>query len=136
VLLAGLLALGVGFAGFSALEGDGGPGPQPSTSAGAGTVQDAPAFPGSNQLRDGDWLLSRYSIDQDGGNLVINGTVVNSGPAAASTTLTAYYYIDGKAVAVASGETGEVAPGGSASVTLTSDDAWQPGNPVLVVQAG
>lgn len=139
VVAAGLLALGVGFAGFSALQGDAGPGPQATSSApsggGGGAVQDAPAFPGSDQLRDGDWLLSRYSIDQNGGKLVINGTVVNSGAAAASTTITAYYYIDGKAVAVATGETGEVAPGGSAQVTLTSDDAWQPGNPVLVVQA-
>lgn len=138
VVAAGLLALGLGYAGFSALDGAGStPGPEPTATATAapGGIADAPAFPGSNQLRSGDWLLSRYSISQDNGKLVIEGTVQNDG-AAGSTTLTAYYYIDGKAVAVATGETGEVPAGGSAQVTLTSDDAWQPGNPVLVVQAG
>jgi serine/threonine protein kinase len=137
VLTAGVLALGLGYAGFSALEGDT-PSPQPTISAPAqeSQVPDAPAFPGSNQLSSGDWLLSRYSISQDGGRLVIEGTAVNNGDAAASTTLTAFYYINGKAVAVASGETGEVPAGGSTQVTLTSEDAWQPGDPVLVVQAG
>lgn len=66
---------------------------------------------------------------------MINGTVQNSGSKAASTELTVYYYVDGEAVAVATGSTGEVAPGGSADVTLTSEDSWQPGNPVLVVEA-
>lgn len=138
VVASGLLALGLGYAGFSALDGEQTPAPQPTATASAepGTVSDAPAFPGSNQLRSGDWLLSRYSISQNNGKLVIEGTVQNDGAKAASTTLTAYYYIDGKAVAVATGETGEVPSGGSAAVTLTSDDPWQPGNPVLVVQAG
>ena len=79
--------------------------------------------------------MSQYAISQDNGKLVINGTVQNSGSKAASTDLTVYYYVDGQAVAVATGSTGEVAPGASANVTLTSDDAWQPGNPVLVVEA-
>jgi hypothetical protein len=61
--------------------------------------------------------------------------VQNSGSKPASTDLTVYYYVNGEAVAVATGSTGEVPAGGSTSVTLTSDDPWQPGNPVLVVQA-
>ena len=136
--LAAVLALGVGYVGFNALDSSGSQQPsqsqdgQPSS---APDASEAPANPGSDQLRSGDWLLSRYSISQDNGKLVINGTVQNSGSEAASTELTVFYYINGEAVAVASGSTGEVAPGGSAEVTLTSDDAWQPGNPTLVVKA-
>ena len=139
IVAAGLMALVVGFLGFSALDGDSttptGPDATASEPAQTPQPQEAPAFPGSDQLRSGDWLLSQYAISQDNGNLVINGTVQNSGSKAASTELTVYYYVDGKAVAVATGSTGEVAPGSSANVTLTSDDAWQPGNPVLVVEA-
>jgi serine/threonine protein kinase len=139
IVAAGLLALVVGFLGFNALDGGGTApaGPDAAQSQGEQTPQpqEAPPFPGSDQLRSGDWLLSQYAISQDNGKLVINGTVQNSGSKAASTDLTVYYYVDGEAVAVATGTTGEVAPGGSASVTLTSDDAWRPGNPVLVVEA-
>lgn len=138
VLLALVLAGGVGYVGFNSLESA--DAPQPSQSQEQAppadpVVGDAPADPGSDQLRSGDWLLSRYSISQDNGTLVINGTVMNSGSKASSTTLTVYYYVNGEAVAVATGETGEVAAGGSAEVTLTSEDAWQPGNPTLVVEA-
>jgi serine/threonine protein kinase len=139
VLAALVIAAGVGYAGFNSL--DSGASPEPTRSAEqqaseepAGPTQ-APADPGSDQLRSGDWLLSRYSISQDNGKLVINGTVQNSGDQAASTTLTVFYYVNGEAVAVATGQTGEVAAGGSAQVTLTSDDDWQPGNPTLVVEA-
>ncbi|MFN8183880.1 MAG: protein kinase [Candidatus Nanopelagicales bacterium] len=138
VVAAGLLAVVVGYLGVSAISPDGqspAPGARQSQQAPQQGVEQAPAFPGSDQLRSGDWLLSRYAITQDNGRLVINGTVVNSGSQAASTDLTVYYYVDGKAVAVASGSTGEVPAGGSTSVTLTSQDAWQPGNPVLVVEA-
>jgi len=139
IVAAGLLALVVGFLGFNALDGDStsptGPDATQSQSDQTPQPQEAPAFPGSDQLRSGDWLLSQYAISQDNGKLVINGTVQNSGSKAASTDLTVYYYVDGQAVAVATGSTGEVAPGASANVTLTSDDAWQPGNPVLVVEA-
>ena len=133
VVVAGLLALGIGYVGFNSLDSSP-PAQQTGQSATPAPTQ-APAFPGSDQLRSGDWLLSQYSISQDNGKLVINGTVVNSGSKAASTDLTVYYYVNGEAVAVASGSTGEVAPGASTSVNLTSDDPWQPGNPVLVVQA-
>jgi serine/threonine protein kinase len=136
--LAAVLALGVGYVGFNALDSSGSQQPSQSQDAQPSSAPDAseaPANPGSDQLRSGDWLLSRYSISQDNGKLVINGTVQNSGSEAASTELTVFYYINGEAVAVASGSTGEVAPGGSAEVTLTSDDAWQPGNPTLVVKA-
>lgn len=136
VLAAGLLALLVGYVGFRSIDSAQTPQPpaqsqqdQPADSGGA------PAFPGSDQLRSGDWLLSQYSISQDNGKLLIDGTVVNSGSKAASADLTVYYYIGGEAVAVATGKTGEVGPGKSASVTLTSEDDWQPGNPVLVVEA-
>jgi serine/threonine protein kinase len=136
ILAAGVLAVALGFAAFNAVD----PGsPQPSqTTEQVATPEptQAPAFPGSDQLRSGDWLLSSYSISQDGGKLVINGTVQNSGSKPASTDLTVYYYVNGEAVAVATGSTGEVPAGGSTNVTLTSDDDWQPGNPVLVVQAG
>ncbi|HPE13014.1 MAG: protein kinase [Candidatus Nanopelagicales bacterium] len=136
IALAALLALVVGFVGFRALD-SGGTATSPDTSqeAPAPDAGQAPAFPGSNQLRSGDWLLSQYSIGQDNGKLTVDGTVVNSGDEAASTDLTVYYYIDGEPVAVATGSTGKVAAGGSTQVTLTSDDAWQPGNPVLVVEA-
>jgi len=138
IAAAGLLALVAGFLGFKAIDGTTAPaGPEASQSQPAQTpeAREAPAFPGSDQLRSGDWLLSQYAISQDNGRLVINGTVQNSGSKAASTELTVYYYVDGEAVAVATGSTGEVAPGGSADVTLTSEDSWQPGNPVLVVEA-
>ena len=132
-----LLALVVGFLGFNALDGGSTPqtGPDATQSQPEQPSQEVPAFPGSDQLRSGDWLLSQYAITQDNGKLVINGTVQNSGSKAASTDLTVYYFVDGEAVAVATGSTGEVPAGGSASVSLTSDDAWQPGNPVLVVEA-
>ena len=138
VVAAGLVAAGLGYAGFSALDNGTPPAPEPTATATAtsGGITNAPAFPGSDQLRSGDWLLSQYSISQDNGKLVIDGTVRNDGASAASTTLTAYYYIDGQAVAVATGQTGDVPAGGSAQVTLTSKDAWQPGNTVLAVQAG
>ncbi len=138
VVASGLLAAVVGYLGVSAISSGGdspAPGDRQSQQAPQPGVAQAPAFPGSDQLRSGDWLLSRYAITQDNGKLVINGTVVNSGSQAGSTDLTVYYYVDGKAVAVASGSTGEVPAGGSTSVTLTSADAWQPGNPVLVVEA-
>ena len=91
IALAALLALVVGFVGFRALDSGGTdvPGHQ---SGGAGTgCRPGPAFPGSNQLRSGDWLLSQYSIGQDNGKLTVDGTVVNSGDEAASTDLTVYY---------------------------------------------
>ncbi|HQR80948.1 MAG TPA: serine/threonine-protein kinase [Actinomycetota bacterium] len=135
VLAAGVLALAVGYLGINAVQDDPGKPAKQSQSPEPTTVQSAPGNPGSDQLRSGNWLLSQYSISQDRGKLVINGTVVNSGPKAASTDLTVYYYVGGEAVAVATGSTGKVAPGASTSVTLTSDDAWQPGNPVLVVEA-
>jgi len=135
VVAAAVLALVVGYLGFSAVQDGPGKPAQQSQSPEPTTVESAPGNPGSDQLRSGNWLLSQYSISQDGGNLVINGTVVNSGPKAASTDLTVYYYVGGEAVAVATGSTGRVAAGGSTSVTLTSDDPWQPGNPVLVVEA-
>jgi len=136
VLLAGLLALAIGYGGFQAMESQApGSSEQQGQQTTAPEPEQAPDVPGSDQLRSGDWLLSQYSISQDNGKLLINGTVVNSGPKAASTELTVYYYIDGEAVAVATGKTGRVPPGGSTSVELTSDDPWQPGNPVLVVEA-
>ena len=138
VVAAGLLAAVVGYLGVSAVNSGGdtpAPSDRQSQPAQQQGVDQAPAFPGSDQLRSGDWLLSQYAITQDNGKLVINGTVVNSGDRAASTELTVFYYVDGKAVAVASGSTGEVPAGGSTSVTLSSQDAWQPGNPVLVVEA-
>jgi serine/threonine protein kinase len=133
VVVAGLLALLAGFALVRSLDSPAqSPGNSQQQQPPTDTAQ-APQFPGSDQLRSGDWLLSQYSISQDNGKLQIDGTVVNSGSKAASTDLTVYYYIDGEAVAVATGSTGEVAPGASTSVTLTSEDDWQPGNPVLVV---
>ncbi len=137
--LAAILALGAGYVGFNALDSSGSPEPsqsqQEQPASQEPTPADAPADPGADQLRSGNWLLSRYSISQDNGKLVINGTVQNSGNKAASTDLTVFYYIDGEPVAVATGSTGEVPAGGSAQVTLTSDDDWQPGNPNLVVEA-
>lgn len=132
VLLAALLAVFAGYFGYGLISGSQG------TSGGSATpsATSAPAFPGSDQLRSGDWLLSRYSISQtDDGRLVINGTVMNNGSRADSTTLDVYYYINGEPVAVASGNTGEVTAGGSAEVRLTSDQPWQPGQPVLLVEA-
>lgn len=136
VVAAGLLALLVGYVGFRSIDSSQAPQP-PAQSQQAPTADpgQAPANPGSDQLRSGDWLLSQYSISQDNGKLLIDGTVVNSGSKAAGAELTVYYYIGGEAVAVATGKTGEVGPGESTSVTLTSDDDWQPGNPVLVVEA-
>lgn len=136
VVAAGLLALVVGYVGVNSLDSQSDKAPKQSQEAAPANAGDAPAFPGSDQLRSGDWLLSQYSISQDNGKLVIDGTVVNSGAKAASTNLTVYYYIDGAAVAVATGSAGEVPAGGSASVSLTSKDDWQPGNPVLLVEAG
>lgn len=136
VLVAGVVAVVVGYLGVSTLGSQPEKQPKQSQEATPATTADAPASPGSDQLRSGDWLLSQYSISQDNAKLVIDGTVVNSGSKAASTDLTVYYYIDGAAVAVATGSTGEVSAGGSTSVSLTSDDAWQPGNPVLLVEAG
>ena len=136
VLLAGILAAVVGYAAVTAMSGDSsGRTSRGSQGSQSGALADAPPFPGSNQLRSGDWLLSRYSVGQDAGKLVIDGTVMNTGAQAASTALTVFYYINGKAVAVATGDTGQVPAGGSASVTLASQQAWQPGQPVLVVQA-
>lgn len=134
VVLAGVLAAVLGYVAVSTVSNDK-PGGSQSQSSQGGGVSDAPPFPGSNQLRSGDWLLSRYAVSQDAGKLVIDGTVVNSGAQAASSTLTVFYYVNGEAVAVATGDTGEIPAGGSGSVRLTSQQAWQPGQPVLVVQA-
>lgn len=139
VIAALIIAGGVGYVGMNSLESEGTPqttqSAQEQPTADAPSPSDAPANPGSDQLRSGDWLLSQYSISQDNGKLVINGTVQNSGNKAASTDLTVSYYVNGEAVAVATGSTGQVAPGGSAQVKLTSEDDWQPGNPTLVVEA-
>lgn len=136
--LAGVLALGIGYAGFNGLDSGGAPEPSQTQTQQARetpSANEAPANPGSDQLRSGNWLLSQYSISQDNGKLVINGTVQNSGNKASSTDLTVFYYVNGEAVAVATGSTGEVPAGSSTQVTLTSEDDWQPGNPTLVVEA-
>lgn len=133
VLLVGVLAAVIGYAAVTAMSGGGSSSKSQGTQTAA--VADAPPFPGSDRLSSGDWLLSRYAVSQDGGKLVIDGTVVNNGPQSASTGLDVFYYVGGKAVAVATGDTGEVPAGGSDSIRLTSRQAWQPGQPVLVVQA-
>jgi hypothetical protein len=61
--------------------------------------------------------------------------VLNNASEPRSADLTVYYYVNGSPTAVATGSTGEVPAGGSAEVSLTSEDAWQPGQPVLLVEA-
>jgi hypothetical protein len=132
-----IAATALGFAGFRALQGGQGQGAPPEQSSPAEPgVADAPPAPTGDQLGADDWLLSRYSISQDNGNVVVNGTVVNNGAETRGTHLTVYYYVDGQPVAVATGSTGDVPAGASASVTLTSDDRWQPGQPTLLVESG
>jgi tRNA A-37 threonylcarbamoyl transferase component Bud32 len=132
-----IAATALGFAGFRALQGGQGQGAPPEQSSPAEPgVADAPPAPTGDQLGADDWLLSRYSISQDNGNVVVNGTVVNNGAETRGTDLTVYYYVDGQPVAVATGSTGDVPAGASASVTLTSDDRWQPGQPTLLVESG
>lgn len=137
ILVAAALAVLVGYFGFNAVSDSNGGGSGSGKSQTSGSaLADAPPFPGSDQLRSGDWLLSRYSVSPaSNGNLIIDGTVMNSGSAPASAELSVYYYVNGKAVAVATGGTGEVTPGGSAQIQLTSEQKWQPGQPVLLVQA-
>ena len=94
-----------------------------------------PPAPGSNQLTDNEWVLARYAIVQEAGNLTITGTVKNLAAAQRSTTMRVFVYVDGSHVATGTGDVVDVPGGGSLEVSLPSDTAWTPGNKVLLVAA-
>lgn len=133
-----LLALLVGgWVLVQSLGGDGDIGDQASgsSSQGPGSAADAPPAPSEDQLRDGDWLLERYSLDNTGSGLVVTGTVRNSGDAAASADLTTWVYLGSESLGSVATTVADVPAGGTVQVTMTGDAVWKQGQKVVLLQA-
>ena len=106
-----------------------------STSDGPPSAADAPPAPSSDQLRDGDWLLERYALDNTGSGLVVTGTVSNRGGAAASADLTTWVYLGTESLGSVTTRVTDVPAGGSVQVTMTGDAVWKQGQKVVLLQA-
>ena len=118
-------------------DGDGGTSDQGSGSSsdGPASAADAPPAPSKDQLRDGDWLLERYSLDNTGSGLVVTGTVRNSGGAAASADLTTWVYLGSESLGSVATTVTDVPAGGTVQVTMKGDAVWKQGQKVVLLQA-
>ena len=133
VALVAILALIV--AGWLALQAlDVGP-TGGGTSNGAGASSDAPPVPGSDQLRDGPWLLERYRLNNTGSGLTITGTVRNTGDATASADLTTWVYVGQESLGSVSTTVTDVPAGDAVQVEMTGDAVWKQGDKVVLLKA-
>lgn len=114
-------------------SGGGQPSGTPSPTASASAT--APSAPASDQLRDGQWLLESYRLSNQGGSLVVSGSVRNTGTAAASADLQVWAYQGGQSLGSVSTTVKDVPAGGAVDVTMTGDATWQAGQKVLLLQA-
>lgn len=136
-VLAGLVLLVGGWFLVQSLAGsdsDGGSGSGSSTGA-PPSAADAPPAPSDDQLRDGDWLLETYRLDNTDSGLVVSGTVRNTGDAAASADLTTWVYLGSESLGSVATTLTDVPAGASVPVTMTGDGVWKPGQKVVLLQA-
>ncbi len=136
-VLAGLALLVAGWFLVQSLGGsdsDGGSGSGSSTGA-PPSAADAPPAPSDDQLRDGDWLLETYRLDNTDSGLVVSGTVRNTGDAAASADLTTWVYLGSESLGSVATTLTDVPAGASVPVTMTGDGVWKPGQKVVLLQA-
>ena len=102
---------------------------------GAGASSDAPPAPGSDQLRDGPWLLERYQLNNTASGLTITGTVRNTGGATASADLTTWVYVGQESLGSVSTTVTDVPAGDAVQVDMSGDAGWKPGAKVVLLQA-
>jgi hypothetical protein len=105
------------------------------SSKGAGASSDAPPVPGSDQLRDGPWLLERYRLNNTGSGLTITGTVRNTGDATASADLTTWVYVGQESLGSVSTTVTDVPAGDAVQVEMTGDAVWKQGDKVVLLKA-
>jgi hypothetical protein len=106
--------------------------PQASETPTPGPTPGAPT-PGQ-AARSGDFALSGWEIvNESDGTMSVTTNVKNNGTEAASGFATVYIYADGAPIGSASGELPEIPAGGTAEVTLTGDDQWQPGQKTVTL---
>ena len=136
-ILVGLVLLVAGWFVVQALWGD-----ATDTGSGSGTstdappsASDAPPAPSTDQLKDGDWLLATYRLDNTADGLVVSGTVRNTGTATASANLTTWVYLGDESLGSVATTVTDVPAGGSVPVTMTGDGIWKKGQKVVLLQA-
>ena len=136
-ILVGLVLLVGGWFVVQALGGD-------STNAGSGSgsstgappsAADAPPAPAKDQLKDGDWLLATYRLDNTADGLVVSGTVRNTGGATASANLTTWVYLGDESLGSVATTVTDVPAGESVPVTMKGDAVWKKGQKVVLLQA-
>jgi len=122
---------------MKALGGDAtDPGSGSGTSTGAPpSASDAPPAPGEDQLRDGDWLLETYRLDNTDEGLVVSGTVRNTGSAPASADLTTWVYLGQESLGSVATTVTDVPAGATGLVTMPGDAVWKRGQKVVLLQA-
>lgn len=99
------------------------------------SASDAPPAPRKDQLRDGDWVLMTYRLDNTADGLVVSGTVRHTGSGPASADLTTWVYLDGESLGSVSTTVTDVPAGGTVPVTMTGDAVWKQGKKVVLLQA-
>lgn len=109
------------------------PSPTPTPAAQPAAVP-APPAPNKSELLDNDWLLARYTLVNEDGNLTVAGTVKNESEQQRSGIIRVFVYSDGRHIATAAGEVRGVPGGQVAQVSLPSGTPYSPGE-VLLVQA-
>jgi hypothetical protein len=137
VVLVGLVLLVGGWLVVRALGNDStGAGSGSGTSTGAPpSAADAPPAPSKDQLKDGDWLLATYRLDNTTDGLVVSGTVRNTGSATASANLTTWVYLGDESLGSVATKVTDVPAGGSVPVTMTGDAVWKKGQKVVLLTA-
>ncbi len=134
-VLAGLALVVVGWLVVQSLGGGSSDPGSSSSTDGPASAADAPPAPGTDQLRDGDWLLESYSLDNTDAGLVVSGTVRNRGDATASADLTTWVYLGEASLGSVATTVTDVPAGGTVKVTMTGDAIWKPGQKVVLLQA-
>ena len=116
--------------------GDGGEEqPEPSPTPSASATPEVPPAPAESMLRSGDLLLRQWFVDNNAGLLGVRGTMVNEGTEPYSGRTVVFVYRDGVYSGSASAEVSSLQPGESRPVTFTGSDEWEPGDPILVLEA-
>ena len=136
-VLLGLVLLVGGWFVIQALGGDpanGGSGSSSSTGA-PPSAADAPPAPSADELKDGDWLLATYRLDNTADGLVVSGTVRNTGSATASANLTTWVYLGEESLGSVATTVTDVPAGETVTVTMTGDAVWKKGQKVVLLQA-
>ena len=105
------------------------PAPEPAPAPKPVAVPPAPA---QSELTSNDWLLARYALIKEGGNLTVTGTVQNLADAQRSATLRVFVYANGAHIATGTGEVRGVPGGSTAEVSLPSGTPWSAGDVILV----